>query len=235
MRITKTKDNVTTDGEVIDVMTCSLEYLALQFENLNYDQRKDAMDKTIAVMAMDTPDESVILDDIEEVTIDFDINPDEEEWTYSINGAELTNIEVISLLGQALHYAFAMQGTPEHILLRSYDNFFNVLNTEIVENHYIRREAMKKAKEEEELYKKQEQERLEREEAEKKEREAEEEKRRQKEEAAEEKRKEEERERIREEVRAELLREQEAEAEAEAEAETPEPVEDETEEKEDNA
>ena len=191
------------------------------------------MDKTIAVMAMDTPDESVILDDIEEVTIDFDINPDEEEWTYSINGAELTNIEVISLLGQALHYAFAMQGTPEHILLRSYDNFFNVLNTEIVENHYIRREAMKKAKEEEELYKKQEQERLEREEAEKKEREAEEEKRRQEEEAAEEKRKEEERERIREEVRAELLREQEA--EAEAEAETPEPVEDETEEKEDNA
>ena len=127
MRITKTKDNVTTDGEVIDVMTCSLEYLALQFEHMDYDQRKDAMEKTIAVMAMDTPDESVILDDIEEVTIDFDINPDEEEWTYSINGAELTNIEVISLLGQALHYAFAMQGTPEHILLRSYDNFFNCL------------------------------------------------------------------------------------------------------------
>ena len=227
MRITKTKDNVTTDGEVIDVMTCSLEYLALQFENLNYDQRKDAMNKTIAVMAMDTPDESVILDDIEEVTIDFDIDPNEEEWTYSINGAELTNIEVISLLGQALHYAFAIQGTPEHILLRSYDNFFNVLNTEIVENHYIRREAMKKAKEEEELYKKQEQERKEREEAEKKEREAEEEKRRQEEEAAEEKRKEEEeRERIREEVRAELLREQEAEAENEETT---------TEEKEDNA
>lgn len=222
MRITKTKDNVTTDGEVIDVMTCSLEYLALQFENLNYDQRKDAMDKTIAVMAMDTPDESVILDDIEEVTIDFDINPDKEEWTYSINGAELTNIEVISLLGQALHYAFAMQGTPEHILLRSYDNFFNVLNTEIVENHYIRREAMKKAKEEEALYEQQERERKEREEAEAKQRE-EEEKRKE----------EEERERIREEVRAELLREQEA--EAEAEAETPEPVEDETEEKEDNA
>lgn len=222
MRITKTKDNVTTDGEVIDVMTCSLEYLALQFENLNYDQRKDAMDKTIAVMAMDTPDESVILDDIEEVTIDFDINPDEEEWTYSINGAELTNIEVISLLGQALHYAFAMQGTPEHILLRSYDNFFNVLNTEIVENHYIRREAMKKAKEEEALYEQQERERKEREEAEAKQRE-EEEKRKE----------EEERERIREEVREELLREQEL--EAEAEAETPEPVEDETEEKEDNA
>lgn len=222
MRITKTKDNVTTDGEVIDVMTCSLEYLALQFENLNYDQRKDAMDKTIAVMAMDTPDESVILDDIEEVTIDFDINPDEEEWTYSINGAELTNIEVISLLGQALHYAFAIQGTPEHILLRSYDNFFNVLNTEIVENHYIRREAMKKAKEEETLYEQQERERKEREEAEAKQRE-EEEKRKE----------EEERERIREEVREELLREQEL--EAEAEAETPEPVEDETEEKEDNA
>lgn len=220
MRITKTKDNVTTDGEVIDVMTCSLEYLALQFKNLNYDQRKDAMDKTIAVMAMDTPDESVILDDIEEVTIDFNIDPNEEEWTYSINGAELTNIEVISLLGQALHYAFAMQGTPEHILLRSYDNFFNVLNTEIVENHYIRREAMKKAKEEEELYKKQEQERIEREEAEAKQRE-EEEKRKE----------EEERERIREEVREELLREK----ELEAEAETPEPVEDETEEKEDNA
>ena len=222
MRITKTKDNVTTDGEVIDVMTCSLEYLALQFENLNYDQRKDAMDKTIAVMAMDTPDESVILDDIEEVTIDFDIDPNEEEWTYSINGAELTNIEVISLLGQALHYAFAIQGTPEHILLRSYDNFFNVLNTEIVENHYIRREAMKKAKEEEALYEQQERERKEREEAEAKQRE-EEEKRKE----------EEERERIREEVREELLREQEL--EAEAEAETPEPVEDETEEKEDNA
>lgn len=220
MRITKTKDNVTTDGEVIDVMTCSLEYLALQFENLNYDQRKDAMDKTIAVMAMDTPDESVILDDIEEVTIDFNIDPNEEEWTYSINGAELTNIEVISLLGQALHYAFAMQGTPEYILLRSYDNFFNVLNTEIVENHYIRREAMKKAKEEEALYEQQERERKEREEAEAKQRE-EEEKRKE----------EEERERIREEVRAELLREQ----ELEAEAETPEPVEDETEEKEDNA
>ena len=220
MRITKTKDNVTTDGEVIDVMTCSLEYLALQFENLNYDQRKDAMDKTIAVMAMDTPDESVILDDIEEVTIDFDIDPNEEEWTYSINGAELTNIEVISLLGQALHYAFAIQGTPEHILLRSYDNFFNVLNTEIVENHYIRREAMKKAKEEEALYKKQEQERKEREEAEAKQRE-EEEKRKEEEEL----------ERIREEVREELLREQ----ELEAAAETPEPVEDETEEKEDNA
>lgn len=224
MRITKTKDNVTTDGEVIDVMTCSLEYLALQFEHLNYDQRKDAMDKTIAVMAMDTPDESVILDDIEEVTIDFDIDPNEEEWTYSINGAELTNIEVISLLGQALHYAFAIQGTPEHILLRSYNNFFNVLNTEIVENHYIRREAMKKAKEEEALYEQQERERKEREEVEAKQRE-EEEKRKE----------EEERERIREEVRAELLREQEAEAEAEAEAETPEPVEDETEEKEDNA
>lgn len=219
MRITKTKDNVTTDGEVIDVMTCSLEYLALQFEHMDYDQRKDAMEKTIAVMAMDTPDESVLLDDIEEVTIDFDINPDEEEWTYSINGAELTNIEVISLLGQALHYAFAMQGTPEHILLRSYDNFFNVLNTEIVENHYIRREAMKKAKEEEALYKKQEQERIEREEAEAKQRE-EEEKRKE----------EEERERLREEVRAELLREQEAEAEAEAENE-----ETTTEEKEDNA
>lgn len=224
MRITKTKDNVTTDGEVIDVMTCSLEYLALQFENLNYDQRKDAMDKTIAVMAMDTPDESVILDDIEEVTIDFDINPDEEEWTYSINGAELTNIEVISLLGQALHYAFAMQGTPEHILLRSYDNFFNVLNTEIVENHYIRREAMKKAKEEEALYEQQERERKEREEAEAKQRE-EEEKRKE----------EEERERIREEVREELLREQELEAAAEQPTETPETVEDETEEKEDNA
>ena len=222
MRITKTKDNVTTDGEVIDVMTCSLEYLALQFEHMDYDQRKDAMEKTIAVMAMDTPDESVLLDDIEEVTIDFDINPDEEEWTYSINGAELTNIEVISLLGQALHYAFAMQGTPEHILLRSYDNFFNVLNTEIVENHYIRREAMKKAKEEEALYEQQERERKEREEAEAKQRE-EEEKRKE----------EEERERIREEVREELLREQEL--EAEAEAETPEPVEDETEEKEDNA
>lgn len=165
MRITKTKDNVTTDGEVIDVMTCSLEYLALQFEHMDYDERKDAMEKVIAVMAMDTPDESVILEDIEEVTIDFDINPEEEEWTYSINGAELTNIEVISLLGQALHYAFVMQGTPEHILLRSYDNFFNVLNTEIVENHYIRREAMKKAKEE--------QERIEREEAQKKEEEAE--------------------------------------------------------------
>ena len=219
MRITKTKDNVTTDGEVIDVMTCSLEYLALQFEHMDYDQRKDAMEKTIAVMAMDTPDESVLLDDIEEVTIDFDINPDEEEWTYSINGAELTNIEVISLLGQALHYAFAMQGTPEHILLRSYDNFFNVLNTEIVENHYIRREAMKKAKEEEALYKKQEQERIEREEAEAKQRE-EEEKRKE----------EEERERLREEVRAEILREQEAEAEAEAENE-----ETTTEEKEDNA
>ena len=159
MRITKTKDNVTTDGEVVDVMTCSLEYLALQFEHMDYDQRKDAMDKTIAVMAMDTPDESVILDDIEEVTIDFNIDPNEEEWTYSINGAELTNIEVISLLGQALHYAFAMQGTPEHILLRSYNNFFNVLNTEIVENHYIRREAMKKAKEEEALYEQQERER----------------------------------------------------------------------------
>lgn len=220
MRITKTKDNVTTDGEVIDVMTCSLEYLALQFEHLNYDQRKDAMDKTIAVMAMDTPDESVILDDIEEVTIDFNIDPNEEEWTYSINGAELTNIEVISLLGQALHYAFAMQGTPEHILLRSYDNFFNVLNTEIVENHYIRREAMKKAKEEEALYEQQERERKEREEAEAKQRE-EEEKRKE----------EEERERIREEVREELLREQ----ELEAETETPAPVEDETEEKEDNA
>lgn len=219
MRITKTKDNVTTDGEVIDVMTCSLEYLALQFEHMDYDQRKDAMEKTIAVMAMDTPDESVLLDDIEEVTIDFNINPDEEEWTYSINGAELTNIEVISLLGQALHYAFAMQGTPEHILLRSYDNFFNVLNTEIVENHYIRREAMKKAKEEEALYKKQEQERIEREEAEAKQRE-EEEKRKE----------EEERERIREEVREELLREQEAESEAEAENE-----ETTTEEKEDNA
>lgn len=226
MRITKTKDNVTTDGEVIDVMTCSLEYLALQFENLNYDQRKDAMDKTIAVMAMDTPDESVILDDIEEVTIDFNIDPNEEEWTYSINGAELTNIEVISLLGQALHYAFAMQGTPEYILLRSYNNFFNVLNTEIVENHYIRREAMKKAKEEEALYEQQERERKEREEAEAKQRE-EEEKRKE----------EEERERIREEVREEILREQEleTEAEAEAEAETPAPVEDETEEKEDNA
>lgn len=220
MRITKTKDNVTTDGEVIDVMTCSLEYLALQFENLNYDQRKDAMDKTIAVMAMDTPDESVILDDIEEVTIDFNIDPNEEEWTYSINGAELTNIEVISLLGQALHYAFAMQGTPEYILLRSYDNFFNVLNTEIVENHYIRREAMKKAKGEEALYEQQERERKEKEEAEAKQRE-EEEKRKE----------EEERERIREEVREEILREQ----ELEAEAETPEPVEDETEEKEDNA
>lgn len=224
MRITKTKDNVTTDGEVIDVMTCSLEYLALQFENLNYDQRKDAMDKTIAVMAMDTPDESVILDDIEEVTIDFDIDPNKEEWTYSINGAELTNIEVISLLGQALHYAFAMQGTPEHILLRSYDNFFNVLNTEIVENHYIRREAMKKAKEEEALYEQQERERKEREEAEAKQRE-EEEKRKE----------EEERERIREEVREELLREQELEAAAEQPTETPETVEDETEEKEDNA
>lgn len=223
MRITKTKDNVTTDGEVIDVMTCSLEYLALQFEHMDYDQRKDAMEKTIAVMAMDTPDESVLLDDIEEVTIDFDINPDEEEWTYSINGAELTNIEVISLLGQALHYAFAMQGTPEHILLRSYDNFFNVLNTEIVENHYIRREAMKKAKEEEALYKKQEQERIEREEAEAKQRE-EEEKRKE----------EEERERLREEVRAEILREQEAEAKAEAEAEA-ENEETTTEEKEDNA
>ena len=221
MRITKTKDNVTTDGEVIDVMTCSLEYLALQFEHMDYDQRKDAMEKTIAVMAMDTPDESVLLDDIEEVTIDFDINPDEEEWTYSINGAELTNIEVISLLGQALHYAFAMQGTPEHILLRSYDNFFNVLNTEIVENHYIRREAMKKAKEEEALYEQQERERKEREEAEAKQRE-EEEKRKE----------EEERERIREEVRAELLREQEAKAEAEAEAENEETT---TEEKEDNA
>lgn len=224
MRITKTKDNVTTDGEVIDVMTCSLEYLALQFENLNYDQRKDAMDKTIAVMAMDTPDESVILDDIEEVTIDFNIDPNEEEWTYSINGAELTNIEVISLLGQALHYAFAMQGTPEHILLRSYDNFFNVLNTEIVENHYIRREAMKKAKEEEALYEQQERERKAQEEAEAKKRE-EEEKRKE----------EEERERIREEVREEILREKEAEAEAEAETETPKTVEDETEEKEDNA
>lgn len=223
MRITKTKDNVTTDGEVIDVMTCSLEYLALQFENLNYDQRKDAMDKTIAVMAMDTPDESVILDDIEEVTIDFNIDPNEEEWTYSINGAELTNIEVISLLGQALHYAFAMQGTPEHILLRSYDNFFNVLNTEIVENHYIRREAMKKAKEEEALYEQQERERKAQEEAEAKQRE-EEEKRKE----------EEERERIREEVREELLREQELEAAGKQPTETPEPVE-ETVEKEDNA
>lgn len=198
MRITKTKDNVTTDGEVIDVMTCSLEYLSLQFEHMDYDERKDAMEKVIAVMAMDTPDESVILEDIEEVTIDFDINPEEEEWTYSINGAELTNIEVISLLGQALHYAFVMQGTPEHILLRSYDNFFNVLNTEIVENHYIRREAMKKAKEEEELYRKQEQEHIEQEEARKREIEEEEEKR-----------KKEERELLREEVRAELLREQE--------------------------
>lgn len=223
MRITKTKDNVTTDGEVVDVMTCSLEYLALQFEHMDYDQRKDAMDKTIAVMAMDTPDESVILDDIEEVTIDFDIDPNEEEWTYSINGAELTNIEVISLLGQALHYAFAMQGTPEHILLRSYNNFFNVLNTEIVENHYIRREAMKKAKEEEALYEQQERERKAQEEAEAKQRE-EEEKRKE----------EEERERIREEVREELLREQELEAAAEQPTETPEPVE-ETVEKEDNA
>lgn len=223
MRITKTKDNVTTDGEVVDVMTCSLEYLALQFEHMDYDQRKDAMDKTIAVMAMDTPDESVILDDIEEVTIDFNIDPNEEEWTYSINGAELTNIEVISLLGQALHYAFAMQGTPEHILLRSYNNFFNVLNTEIVENHYIRREAMKKAKEEEALYEQQERERKAQEEVEAKQRE-EEEKRKE----------EEERERIREEVREELLREQELEAAAEQPTETPEPVE-ETVEKEDNA
>lgn len=223
MRITKTKDNVTTDGEVVDVMTCSLEYLALQFEHMDYDQRKDAMDKTIAVMAMDTPDESVILDDIEEVTIDFNIDPNEEEWTYSINGAELTNIEVISLLGQALHYAFAMQGTPEHILLRSYNNFFNVLNTEIVENHYIRREAMKKAKEEEALYEQQERERKAQEEVEAKQRE-EEEKRKE----------EEERERIREEVREELLREQELEAAAEQPTETPEHVE-ETVEKEDNA
>lgn len=223
MRITKTKDNVTTDGEVVDVMTCSLEYLALQFEHMDYDQRKDAMDKTIAVMAMDTPDESVILDDIEEVTIDFNIDPNEEEWTYSINGAELTNIEVISLLGQALHYAFAMQGTPEHILLRSYNNFFNVLNTEIVENHYIRREAMKKAKEEEALYEQQERERKAQEEVEAKQRE-EEEKRKE----------EEERERIREEVREELLREQELEAAAEQPTETLEHVE-ETVEKEDNA
>ena len=227
MRITKTKDNVTTDGEVVDVMTCSLEYLALQFEHMDYDQRKDAMDKTIAVMAMDTPDESVILDDIEEVTIDFNIDPNEEEWTYSINGAELTNIEVISLLGQALHYAFAMQGTPEHILLRSYNNFFNVLNTEIVENHYIRREAMKKAKEEEALYEQQERERKAQEEVEAKQREEEE------------KRKEEEereriREEVREEVREELLREQELEAAAEQPTETPEHVE-ETVEKEDNA
>lgn len=204
MRITKTKDNVTTDGEVIDVMTCSLEYLALQFEHLDYDQRKDAMEKTIAVMAMDTPDESVLLDDIEEVTIDFDIQPGEEEWTYSINGAELTNIEVISLLGQALHYAFAMQGTPEYILLRSYDNFFHVLTTEIVENHYIRREAVKKAKEEEALYEKQEQERIEREKAEAKKREEEE--------AAE-------RERLREEIRAEIIEEREAELEASMEEE----------------
>lgn len=206
MRIIKTKDNVTTDGGVTDVMTCSLEYLALQFEGMDYEQRKNAMEKAIAVMATDNPDDSVILDDIEEVTIDFDIQPEEEEWTYSINGAELTNIEVISLLGQALHYAFAMQGTPEHLLFRLYDNFFDVLNREIVENHYIRREAMKKTREQRALYEQQERERIEREEAEAKKQEEEE--------AAE-------RERLREEIRNEILREQEAEQKLVAEETIP--------------
>ena len=150
MRITRADNNVTTDGEVTDVMVCIIEYLALQFEELDYNQRKEAMEKTFAVLAMDTPDDSVILDDIGDVTLDFDIQEGEEEWTYSIEGGELTNIEVISLLGQALHYAFVMQGTSEFDLLRSYNNFFNILHTSIVEEHYIRREAMKKAKEENE-------------------------------------------------------------------------------------
>lgn len=150
MRITRIDGNVTTEGGVTEIMTCILEYLALQFEELDFNQREDAMEKTLAVLATDTSDDSVILDDIGDVTLDFDIQPDEEEWTYSIDGADLTNIEVISVLGQALHYAFAMQGTAEHDLIRCYNNFFNVLHTAIVEDHYIRREAMKKAQEEHE-------------------------------------------------------------------------------------